>query len=193
MLGDESADVGVADRPCLFDGVLAFGYVLVGGRDAVGARWHGPEFGEVARGHAVTIHQGNRLTGYPYGCYSFGMTTTTAPAARRVFTVLGTTDEVTECEHCGRVDLKGTVRLGALDADGNVEGITYFGAVCGARAAGWTTKDIRKAATAADRAAAEAARVGRDRSICTATKYMIRHDRHGNTDTPGGWAPYEDT
>jgi hypothetical protein len=86
-------------------------------------------------------------------------TDTTAPA--KVFKVLGTTDEVTECEHCGRVDLKGTIILGYLDADGNVESTTYFGAVCGARAAGWTTKDIRKAATAADRAAAEVARAER--------------------------------
>jgi hypothetical protein len=79
------------------------------------------------------------------------------------YKVLGTTDDVTECEHCGRTELKGTIRLGALDADGNVEDVTYFGAVCGARAAGWTTKDIRKAATAADRAAQEAARVERER------------------------------
>ena len=84
----------------------------------------------------------------------------TLPAYR----VLGTTDEVTECEHCGRVDLKGTVRLGILDADGNVEDVTHFGAVCGARAAGWTAKDLRRAATAADRAAVEAARVERARA-----------------------------
>jgi hypothetical protein len=90
------------------------------------------------------------------------MATTTAPA-RPVFKVLGTTDDVTECEHCGRTDLKGTIRLGVLDADGNVEGETYFGAVCGARAAGWTTKDIRKQATAANRANAEAERVERER------------------------------
>lgn len=76
--------------------------------------------------------------------------TPTAPTARKVFRVLGTTDDVTACEHCGRVDLKGTIILGELDEDGNVDGITYFGAVCGARAAGWTTKDIRKAAKRAD-------------------------------------------
>jgi hypothetical protein len=87
------------------------------------------------------------------------MSATAAPA----FKVLGTTDDVTECEHCGRTELRGTIRLGILDADGNVEDVTYFGAVCGARAAGWTTKDIRKQATAADRAAAEAARVERER------------------------------
>jgi hypothetical protein len=87
--------------------------------------------------------------------------TNTEPTARPAFRVLGTTDDVTECEHCGRTELKGTIRLGILDADGNVEDVTYFGAVCGAKAAGWTTKDIRKAATAADRAAAEAERAER--------------------------------
>lgn len=88
---------------------------------------------------------------------------TNTETARPAFKVLGTTDDVTSCEHCGRVDLKGTIRLGILDADGNVEDVTYFGAVCGARAAGWTTKDIRKAASAADRAAVETARVERER------------------------------
>jgi hypothetical protein len=85
----------------------------------------------------------------------------TTDTARKVYKVLGTTDEVTECEHCGRTELKGTIRLGALDADGNVEGVTYFGAVCGARAAGWTTKEIRKSASDAVRAAAEAERAAR--------------------------------
>lgn len=88
---------------------------------------------------------------------------TQTDTARKLYKVLGTTDEVTECEHCGRVELKGTIILGILDEDGNVEDRAYFGAVCGAKAAGWTTKDLRKAATAADRAAAEAARVERAR------------------------------
>lgn len=88
------------------------------------------------------------------------MTQTSTPA----FRVLGTTDDVTECEHCGRVDLKGTIILLPLDVDGNAEGEpTYFGAVCGARAAGWKTADLRKAATAANRAKAEADRIERER------------------------------
>lgn len=86
---------------------------------------------------------------------------TTTETARKLYKVLGTTDEVTNCEHCGRDELKGTIILGVLDEDGNVEDRTYFGAVCGAKAAGWTTKDIRKAATAADRAAREAAYAAR--------------------------------
>lgn len=87
--------------------------------------------------------------------------TNTETATRKLYRALGTTDEVTECEHCGRVDLKGTVILGVLDEDGNVESRTYFGAVCGAKATGWTTKDVRKAAAAADRAAREAEREAR--------------------------------
>ncbi len=108
------------------------------------------------------------------------MTTTTAPA-RKVFRVLGTTDEVTECEHCGRVDLKGTIRLGALDADGNVEDVTYFGAVCGARAVGWTTKDIRKQAIVADRDRIEAERLAAADAAYAATALL-----YGTADCPSG-------
>lgn len=81
------------------------------------------------------------------------MTTTTAPAARKVFKVLGTTQDVTTCDLCGRDELRGTVRLGALDVDGNVEDVVHYGSACGAKAAGWTTQEIRKQASAADRAA----------------------------------------
>lgn len=75
---------------------------------------------------------------------------------RRVFRVKGTTDDVTECELCGRQELKGTVVLAVLDEDGNEEGVVYYGSSCGAKAAGWTTKEVRDAAKAADRAAHEA-------------------------------------
>lgn len=75
---------------------------------------------------------------------------------QKVYRVKGTTDEVTECELCGRQELKGTVVLAVLDADGNEEDVVYFGASCGAKAAGWTTKVVRDAAKAADKAAHEA-------------------------------------
>jgi hypothetical protein len=80
----------------------------------------------------------------------------TTNAARRVFRIKGTTDEVTECELCGRIDLKGTIVLATLDADGNEEDIVYYGASCGAKAAKWTTKEIRTEAKVADRKAREA-------------------------------------
>lgn len=52
------------------------------------------------------------------------------------YRVLGTTDEVTTCEICGRDELKGTIVLGVLDADGNVEAEMYAGSSCGAKAVG---------------------------------------------------------
>lgn len=61
------------------------------------------------------------------------MNTTTA-----AYRVLGTTDEVTTCDICGKVELKGTIVLGVLDADGNVEAELYAGSSCGAKAAGRT-------------------------------------------------------
>jgi hypothetical protein len=65
--------------------------------------------------------------------------------------VLGTTTDVTDCELCGRTDLKGTIALLPLDADGNAEGETvYFGSDCGSKAAGWTQREIRRQARSAD-------------------------------------------
>jgi hypothetical protein len=61
---------------------------------------------------------------------------------QKAYRVKGTTDEVTECELCGRQELKGTVMLAPLDEDGNEEEIVYFGSSCGAKAAGWTLKII---------------------------------------------------
>lgn len=52
------------------------------------------------------------------------------------YRVLGTTDAVTTCEICGRDELRGTIVLGVLDADGNVEAEIYAGSSCGAKAAG---------------------------------------------------------
>lgn len=57
--------------------------------------------------------------------------------------VLGTTDEVTTCELCGRADLKFTV---ALESSG---GIVHYGRDCAARATGWTESEVSKAVTAA--------------------------------------------
>lgn len=57
------------------------------------------------------------------------MTSTTAPA----FRFLGTTDDTTECAKCGREELRSTVVLDVLDADGNSEGVTYYGSTCAAR------------------------------------------------------------
>lgn len=58
------------------------------------------------------------------------MTITTAPK----FRYIGVTDECIECQKCGKADLKSTIVLAILDADGNDEEITYYGSTCAARA-----------------------------------------------------------
>lgn len=53
------------------------------------------------------------------------------------FRYLGTTDESTECERCGKTELRSTVVLALLDADGNPDGDpVYYGSTCAARALG---------------------------------------------------------
>jgi coenzyme F420-reducing hydrogenase beta subunit len=60
-------------------------------------------------------------------------TETAAPA----FRYLGTTDESVVCEKCGKADLRSTVMIVPLDADGNDDGdVTYYGSTCAARALG---------------------------------------------------------
>ena len=54
------------------------------------------------------------------------------PAPRYV--LLGVDDEVQVCDDCGKADLKCTVVLGVLDADGNVEREVRFGRDCAAKA-----------------------------------------------------------
>lgn len=62
----------------------------------------------------------------------------------KAYRVKGTTDDVTTCELCGKVELKGTVMLAPLDADGNEGGeVSYFGTSCAAKAAGWTVREVR--------------------------------------------------
>ena len=54
------------------------------------------------------------------------------PAPRYV--LLGVDDEVQVCDDCGKADLKCTVVLGVLDADGNVDHEVRFGRDCAAKA-----------------------------------------------------------
>ena len=56
----------------------------------------------------------------------------------------GFTDEITTCELCGKPELKGTVQMIALDADGNDDTDHYFGTSCAAKATGWTQKKIKE-------------------------------------------------
>ena len=78
------------------------------------------------------------------------------------YRVLGTTDDITNCDQCGRDDLKSTVILGYLDADGNVEGVRYVGSDCGAKLSGQRGSVIASDAKKADHAAREAATAAYD-------------------------------
>jgi hypothetical protein len=66
------------------------------------------------------------------------------------YQVKGTTDDVTQCMNCGRPDLRATVMLGVLDADGNVEDVVYYGTDCAARVTGRKQAAIKREAQAAD-------------------------------------------
>ncbi|MEU3618834.1 hypothetical protein ABZ725_41905 [Streptomyces sp. NPDC006872] len=81
--------------------------------------------------------------------------------AMKVFRVGGTTDQITTCELCGLEELKGTVQMIELDADGNDSLDHYYGSSCAAKAAGWTQKAVNMAARAADKAKKEAAEAAR--------------------------------
>jgi ribosome-binding protein aMBF1 (putative translation factor) len=73
------------------------------------------------------------------------------------FSILGITDERTECECCGKGGLKKTV---ALDKDGAV---VYFGTECAAKALGRTKLEVEKDIRSAAKRAAEEADRGRIR------------------------------
>ena len=89
----------------------------------------------------------------------------------------GTTDDVTTCQICGKAELKGTVILAILDADGNTEDVTYAGTSCAAKLASSSTgrpvtaKQIRDHAAGIDRQ--------RARAVADATEKL------------GWWAPIE--
>lgn len=68
----------------------------------------------------------------------------------------GMTDDVTTCEHCGKAELKGTVRLIICDEDGATGEEIYAGVVCAARLSGRKASAIRTEADRADRERKEA-------------------------------------
>lgn len=77
------------------------------------------------------------------------------------FRYIGITDECVECQKCGRVDLKSTIVLAILDAEGNEEDITYYGSTCAARALG-----IR----GGGRSALQAARAAHEQTLADAQR-----------------------
>lgn len=72
------------------------------------------------------------------------MKTTNNPEKEIVKTILGYTDEITTCDCCGKVDLKGTY---AIDFNGD---ISYYGSVCAFKVQGVTfeeQKEVKKSFT----------------------------------------------
>ena len=77
------------------------------------------------------------------------------------WTAAGTTDEITICDHCGRTELKGTVRMTAGESE------LFMGTSCAANMTGKPAREITREAKAGDRAAREgalAAKYADDRS-----------------------------
>jgi hypothetical protein len=94
------------------------------------------------------------------------------------FRIVGTTDEVTSCDCCGKTELKSTVELWELDADGNDLGDqpVYFGVTCAARAMRREVKEVRRDVRTADQvreAAARAAKYAAEKAREDAWRYWL--------------------
>lgn len=89
-----------------------------------------------------------------------------------IVTFLGTTDEVSTCDCCGKTRLKSAV---ALSLDGGEA--VYYGVVCAARAIGRSEKEVRAGARAADKAKAKAKAEAEQKAHHAA--FMAERDRWG--------------
>lgn len=85
------------------------------------------------------------------------MTTSASATTARL---LGTTDECTDCELCGRTDLKRTVVIEFPSGD-----IVRAGSDCASRALGWTESTVRTRARTADYIAYQAALDAHERQV----------------------------
>lgn len=81
----------------------------------------------------------------------------TSDAGRR-YTFLGTSDEVNECDCCGKQGLKSTVAIHDTESGADL----FFGVTCAARALKMQVADVKRGTAAADRAREEAARLARE-------------------------------
>jgi hypothetical protein len=93
---------------------------------------------------------------------------------------IGATDECVECQKCGKADLKATVILGILDADGNIEEVTYYGSTCAARALaerGHSVKGGGRAILQSARYATERLRQDAQEARQRLTKYGLPQER----------------
>lgn len=70
----------------------------------------------------------------------------------RGYRFLGTTDDCTTCDCCGKANLKKTVVIMPLGAEGEDEGMpSYYGTTCAARALATTAKAVTEHAGVAER------------------------------------------
>lgn len=60
--------------------------------------------------------------------------------------ILGTSNQIETCQHCGRTDLKKGAWLGVLDADGNVEAELAVGMTCASRLTRRSVRWVRRVA-----------------------------------------------
>jgi hypothetical protein len=65
------------------------------------------------------------------------------------YRVKGTSD-YTQCMRCGLNDLRKTIVLDVLDADGNVDAVVYFGTECATKVTRIKVAAIKRAAQVAD-------------------------------------------
>ena len=84
------------------------------------------------------------------------------------YRMIGTTDDVIDCAKCGRPDLRMTVVLELLDAEGNSEGVTYYGTSCAAkvladRGVRTSAREVRTMAQQAQQRRATQAAYGQER------------------------------
>jgi hypothetical protein len=103
---------------------------------------------------------------------------------------LGTTDDVTTCECCGRSDLKSTVALSIDESDP-----VYFGVTCAAHALRRSVKEIKAGSRAADeakalakrKAAAEAERIRNAPWFAFLAAQGTGSDTFRQIESLGGW------
>ncbi len=78
--------------------------------------------------------------------------------SQTTYQVMGTTDERTTCDCCGKTGLKATVCLRSTETGDDV----FYGVVCAARALKTGSKDIKAAAKNADEVKAAAIQAAKD-------------------------------
>jgi predicted nucleic acid-binding Zn ribbon protein len=116
--------------------------------------------------------------------------------ATKAYRIKGTTDECTTCEKCGRSDLKKTIVLAILDADGNEEDYTYYGSDCAARALGTKQTSVKQMADFADyERPYQIARAKEEIAVYSAldtpgkrSGFYFRHNRNAHTYMTAGQA-----